>query len=45
MIKKLGDTIDADFDNFKVRCAVCEEESTTTTGFARVEQSSKILQG
>ena len=44
-IKKLGETIDADFDVFKARCAVCEEERTTITGFARVERSSKILQG
>ena len=43
-IKKLGETIDADFDVFKVRCAVCEEVRTTTAGFARVERSSKILQ-
>ena len=43
--KKLGETIGADFDFFKAHCTVCEEERTMTAGFARVEWSSKILQG
>ena len=44
-MKKLGKTIDADFEVFKVRRAVCKEERTTTAGFARVKWSSKSLQG
>ena len=44
-MKKLGKTIDADFDVFKVRHAVRKEERTTTAGFARVKWSSKSLQG
>ena len=46
-MKKLGETIDADFDVFKVRCTVCKEERITTAGFARVNRrlrSSKNLQ-
>ena len=44
-MKKLGKTIDADFEVFKVRRAVCKEERTTTAGFARVKWSSNFLQG
>ena len=33
------------FDVFKVPCALCEEGKATTSGFARAERSSKILQG
>ena len=42
-MKKLGKTIDAYFEVFKVRRAVCKEEWTTTAGFARVKWSSKNL--
>ena len=41
-IKKLGETIDADFDVFKVRCAICEEETTTTTCFVRVARREEL---
>ena len=41
-MKKLGKTIDADFEVFKVRQAVCKERRTTA-GFARVKWSSKSL--
>ena len=44
-VKKLGETIDADLDVFKVRSPICEKERATTAGFARVEWSSKLLQG
>ena len=43
-MKKLGKTIDADFEFFKVRSAVCKEERTTTAGFLRVKWSSKNSQ-
>ena len=44
-MKKLEKTINADFEVFKVRSAVCKEERMTTAGFARVKWSSKSLQG
>ena len=42
-IKKLGGSIDADVDVFKVLGTICTEERMTTASFARVKQSSKSL--
>ena len=47
-VKKLGESIDADFDVFKrhsAMTAICKGERTTTAGLVRVKESSKSLQG
>ena len=41
---RLGQTIDADFDVFKVHSTVCKDERMKTTGFTRVKWFSKSLQ-
>ena len=44
-MKKLGKTIDADFEVFKVCRTVRKEERRTTADFVRIKWSSKSLQG
>ena len=43
--KKLGETIGADLDVFKLCSALCKGESATTADFAKVKRGSKSLLG